>query len=111
MFPSLRSDVVVPAAGIDFVPVGLNNFSVTEPGGKCIHGVYIPSNQEDQDGSDFCDVCTSLKKFCKVNNLTRAEAELRTYCFQNYPHEEALKEIQRRLYGRPETGDSDNLGA
>jgi len=42
---SLRTDVVVPAAGIDFVPVGLNDFGVTEPGSKCIHGVYIPFNQ------------------------------------------------------------------
>jgi len=108
---SLRTDVVVPAAGIDFVPVGLNDFGVTEPGSKCIHGVYIPFNQEDQDGSDFCDICTSLKAFCATRGFTRAEANLRLYCFQNFEHEEALKEIQRRLYGRPETGDSDNLGA
>lgn len=108
MFPSLRSDIVVPAAGIDFVPTGLNDFSVTEPGTKCVHGVYLPSNQEDQDGSYFCDVCTSLKAFMKKTGLSRAEAELRTYCFQNFPHEEALEEIQRRLYGRSETSNTDN---
>ena len=116
MFPSLRSDVVVPAAGIDFVPTGLNDFSVTEPGGKCVHGVYIPANQEDQDGSDFCDICTSLKTFCKKIGLLPQQANIRVYIWQNYSHDEAVTKIQRleeeqKQYGRSEDSNSDNPSA
>lgn len=94
MFPSLRSDVVVPVAGIDFVPVGLNDFSVTEPGGKCVHGVYIASNQTDQTYSEMCDVCTSLLSFCEKTGITPEQADKRLYCWMNYSHDEAKERIR-----------------
>lgn len=45
-----QPDVVVPAFAERLAP-----------GGKCVHGVYIPSNQERQDFAEFCDLCRCLK--------------------------------------------------
>lgn len=109
MFPSLREEkIVVPVSGCDFVPTGFSPLNITEPGGKCVHGNYIPSNQEDQSFAESCHICVSLRAFCEKMNLTRAEAELRVYCWVNYEHEDAVKEIKRRLYGGPENSDQSN---
>lgn len=38
---------------------------VDSPGGKCIHGVYIPANQTNLNQADFCTVCESYRKGSK----------------------------------------------
>jgi hypothetical protein len=92
VFPSLRQEgLEVPPSGVDFVPAGFNDFSITEPGGKCIHGIYIPANQIDQDGSDFCGICTSLKAFCEKTGLHPAQADARLYIWTNFSHEVAIE--------------------
>lgn len=109
MFPSLREEkIVVPVSGCDFVPTGFSPLNITEPGGKCVHGNYVPSNQEDQSFSEFCHVCVSLRAFMAKTGLTMAEVELRAYCWMNYDHETAQKEIKRRLYGGLQNGDQPN---
>lgn len=49
MNANLRKDGVEVAAS--------GESHVTAPGGKCIHGVYIPSNQSDQSFSEYCFGC------------------------------------------------------
>jgi len=41
--------------GVVVQPSGLT--SVREPGGKCVHGTYIPANSPLQDRSEFCYIC------------------------------------------------------
>ncbi len=91
---NLRQDgLVVPASGTDYVPVGLSDLTVMEPGGKCVHGNYIPSNQVEQDYSESCHLCMSLKAFCSYTGLTPEQADRRVYYWVNYEHEEAKKLI------------------
>lgn len=64
-----RSGLVISVSG--WVPN-------VKPGTKCLHGVYIPSTQEDQGFADYCDVCKSLINFMNFTNLTLPEIEQRT---------------------------------
>jgi hypothetical protein len=81
----------VPPSGTDFILAGYGDFTVTEPGGKCVHGVYIPSNHADQTFSEHCHVCVSLKAFCDKTGATPEEADRRLYFWTNFSHEEAVK--------------------
>jgi hypothetical protein len=109
MYPSLREEkIVVQVSGCDFVPTGFSPLNITEPGGKCIHGNYIPSNQEDQSFSESCHVCVGLRAFIAKTGCTKAEADLRVYCWMNYDHETAKKEIKRRIYGGLDDSNQSN---
>ncbi len=75
---NLRQDgISVPVSGCDFVSSDLGDLILTEPGGKCIHGNYIPSNQADQALSMNCDLCVNLRQFCEFYGLTTEEADAR----------------------------------
>jgi hypothetical protein len=63
-----RDDLVIPASG--WVPN-------IEPGKKCIHGVYIPSTQEQQLFADNCQVCTGLIGYLTFTGKTLEEANAR----------------------------------
>lgn len=112
---NLRQEgIVVPPSGVDFVPAANTDFTVTEPGGKCVHGVYIPANQQSQGHSEFCDICTSLKAYCEFRNISPLLADSRLYLWVNFEHEEALtriKLLEEVENGRPETSDSPDSQA
>jgi hypothetical protein len=46
-----------------------------EPGKKCIHGIYIPSTQEQQLFADNCQVCTGLISYTTYTGKTLEEIE------------------------------------
>jgi hypothetical protein len=93
---NLRQEgLAVPASGTDFVPVGLSDLMVREDGGKCVHGVYIPSNHEDQNFARYCDICTSLKAFCEKNSMQQSQANIRLYVWINFDHEEAVTRLKQ----------------
>jgi hypothetical protein len=85
----------VPASGTDFIPTGLSDLTVKEPGGKCVHGNYIPSNHDDQSFSKYCGICTSLRAFCEKYNMQQSTANIRVYIWQNFEHEEAVTRIKQ----------------
>lgn len=35
--------------------------SVTIPGRKCTHGVYIPANSPDENRAEYCTLCSPYK--------------------------------------------------
>lgn len=110
MFPSLREEkIVVPPSGCDYVPTGYSPLNIAEPGGKCVHGVYIPSNQEDQNYAESCHICMSLVSFCKTTGRSFTQANVRVDISMNYEHEDAieiLKELEAN--GRFENSDQPN---
>jgi hypothetical protein len=103
----------IPPSGTDFVPAGYGDFTVTEPGGKCVHGVYIPSNHADQSFSEHCHICTSLKAYCEKTKHTLEQANLRIYLWQNFSHEEAVERIKQleEEYVRFQNSNSPDPGA
>jgi hypothetical protein len=64
-----------------------------EPGKKCLHGVYIPSTQEDQTYAEKCQVCTSLRAFLEKHDMTIEEIEARQRIFRSHTSKEDIQDF------------------
>lgn len=53
------------------IPVPVSGWvkEITQPGKKCQHGVYIPSNLEDQTYAMHCYICNSLRAYIEKTGL------------------------------------------